>query len=64
MKIFKQGCDTEFISGKSHAALSMQLEDYHCKANLEDDDVLGDGKANEYFNVPLTLLLDVQPCFN
>lgn len=66
MKVFKQVCDAEFINGKSHAALNMQLEDYHCKANLEDDDVLSNGEANECFNIPLalTFVLCMQPCSN
>lgn len=57
--MFKQGCDTDPINGKSHVGLHIQLEDHHCKDNLEGDDVLGNGKENECFNFPLAFELCV-----
>lgn len=57
--MFKQGCDTDPINSKSHVALHIQLEDHHCKDNLEGDDVLGNGKENERFDFPLAFELCV-----
>lgn len=56
MRIFKQGCDTGPIQGKSHVAPNMHLEKHRCKDSLEDDDLR---KENEHSSFPLALKLCV-----